>query len=223
MNLSRFTSSVHRQHGISLIVVLIALLIMSFAAAALLRSTDTATIVAGNLGFQRTALSSADAGTEAAIGWLGANFTGSTLHADIGASGYYSSSAEGCDLTGQTTPGATSDDVNWAGGTANVGCPLVARRLSPAPAGVAPGYSVAFVINRVCNAPGDPGSVVAADGVTPMVCSREDNAGSSNSTRSGASYGSMPLSGTPQTYYRITTRVEGPRNTVRYVQAFVVL
>ena len=211
---------VSAQSGVSLIVVLIALLIISFAAAALLRSTDTATIIAGNLTFKKTALASADAGTEAAIAWLGANISGSALHADIAAKGYYSTSADSCDLTGQRTPNDSTDDVNWDSGSATANCTMVA--LAATPAGVADGYKVAYVINRVCNAAGDPSSVVAADGITPMVCSRQSNADSSNSTRAGGSYGSLPLSGQPQTYYRITTRVIGPRNTVRYVQAFVV-
>lgn len=208
------------QRGVSLITVMIALLIMSFAAVALLRSTDTATLIAGNLTFQKTALATGDAGTEAAIAWLGANLAGTTLHADRVANGYFSTSTPACDLTGQDTPNDATDDVNWDGGAANAACPLVA--LTAAPAGVAAGYTISYVINRVCNAAGDPASVVAADGVTPMVCSRQTNADSSNSTRAGGSYGSLPLSGQPQTYYRITTRVTGPRNTVRYVQAFVV-
>jgi type IV pilus assembly protein PilX len=208
------------QRGVSLVVVLISLLIMSFAAVALLRSTDTATLIAGNLTFKKTALASGDSGTETAITWLTGNLTGTMLHADRTANGYYSRSAEACDITGQRTPDDDTDDVNWDGGAANVNCPMIA--ITVAPAGAEAGYTIAYVINRVCNAAGDPGSVVAADGVTPMICSRQTNADSSSSTRAGGAYGSMPLSGVPQTYYRITTRVTGPRNTVRYVQAFVV-
>jgi hypothetical protein len=44
---------------------------------------------------------------------------------------------------------------------------------------------------------------------------------SSGSTKGGSSYGQTPLAGSAQPYYRITARVEGPRNTVSYVQAFV--
>lgn len=210
-----------RQRGASLIVVLVALLIMGFVAAALLRSVDTTTLIAGNLGFQKAALASGDAGTEAAITWLGANVTGNALHADIAASGYYSSNTATCDLTGQLTASDNDDDVNWSGGAASSDCPMVA--INVATAGVAAGYTVSYVINRMCNAAGNPESVVAADGVTPMICSRQAVADSSTSTRAGGSYGSLPLSGAPQTYYRITTRIAGPRNTVRYVQAFVVI
>ena len=158
--------------------------------------------------------------TETAIAWLTARLVGATLHLDDSANGYFSRTAENCDLTGQRTPNDPTDDVAWAGGPANPNCPLIARTVVPA--GAEAGYTVSYVINRICNVPGDPGSVVGADGVTPMICSRQNNADSSNSTRAGGSYGSLPLSGVPQTYYRVTTRVMGPRNTVRYVQAFVV-
>ena len=52
---------------------------------------------------------------------------------------------------------------------------------------------------------------------------RDWRPGSEGSTRGGASYGNVPLIGQAQTYYRITTRIDGPRNTVRYVQALVVI
>jgi hypothetical protein len=90
-------------------------------------------------------------------------------------------------------------------------------------AGIANGYDVRYVINRVCNAEGDPNAVLAADGVTPMVCSRSSSGTSEGSTRAGGSYGNLPLTAEAQTYYRITTRIAGPRNTTRYVQALVVL
>jgi hypothetical protein len=39
----------------------------------------------------------------------------------------------------------------------------------------------------------------------------------------GPDYSGFAFSGSSRTYYRITTRITGPRNTVRYTQAFVVL
>jgi hypothetical protein len=91
-----------------------------------------------------------------------------------------------------------------------------------APAGVAPGFTVRYVINRVCNAAGDSNAVFAADG-SVMACSRLAGGESEGSTRGGASYGNLPLTAEAQTYYRITTRIDGPRNTVRFVQALVVI
>lgn len=207
------------QSGVSLMVVLIALVIIGFAAIALLRSSDTGTLVVGNLGFQKTALAAGDTGTEAAVTWLNANALGVVLFDDVAASGYYASTADNCDLTGTRTPNDAADDVDWAGAGVGAGCNMQAA----AAGAVGDGFTVSYVINRVCNAEGDPNSLTAADGVTPMACSRVGTGASEGSTRGGASYGNLPLSGETQTYYRITTRIDGPRNTVRYIQALVVL
>lgn len=210
-----------KQRGISLIVVLVALLIIGFAAVALLRSSDTGTLVAGNLAFKKTALAAGDAASESALAWLVANAAATTVYDDSVGNGYYATTADACDLTGTRTSGHVADDVDWLGADPGNECNMAARTV--APAGVPAGYTVRYVINRVCNAAGDPNAVYAKDNVTPMVCSTFGAGASEGSTRSGASYGNMPLTGTSQTYYRITTRIDGPRNTVRYVQMLVVI
>lgn len=211
-----------KQQGISLIVVLIGLVIVTFAAIALLRSTDTSTLVAGNLSFKKSALASGDAGTEAAIVWLDANSAGTALHADDAGDGYYATSSTACDLTGSRTPDDPADDVDWTGTDPGGDCQMEAIEPNPAPAGLTPGYSVRYVINRMCNSAGDPGSALAPSGGA-MICSSADATTASSSTMVGPSYSRRPFAGGSQTYYRITTRITGPRNTVRYVQAFVVL
>ncbi len=213
-----------QQRGISLIVVLIGLVIISFAAVALLRSTDTATLIAGNLGFKKAALASGDAGSEGAITWLNNSSAGTTLHTDHADQGYYSASRDACDLTGTRTPNTADDDVDWAGGAPKVLCNVSALRPNPQPAGVDGDYSVSYVINRMCNAAGSPSSVLAADGITAMVCASADASGDgSGSTKVGPDYSGYAFTGSSLTYYRITTRINGPRNTVRYSQTWVVL
>lgn len=223
MNATTHGARAHRERGISLMVVLVALLVISLAALALLRSSDTGTIISGNLAFQKTALQSGDAGVEQAIAWLVARSADDTLFLDDAASGYFATTTAGCDLTGQRTPAEAADDVNWDGTDPGADCNLQAITPNPQPAGVAAGYTVRYVINRVCNAEGDPNSLLAADGVTAMACSRLGAGASQGSTRGGPSYGNLPLTGEAQQYYRITTRIDGPRNTVRFVQALVVI
>jgi len=223
MNPTTHGARVHGERGISLMVVLVALLIISLAALALLRSSDTSTIIAGNLAFQKTALQSGDAGAEEAIAWLVANAGDDTLFADDAASGYFATTTVACDVTGQQTPADPADDVDWNGDDPGENCNLEAITPDPQPAGVAEGYTVRYVINRVCNAEGDPNALLAADNETPMACSRLGAGASEGSTRGGPSYGNLPLTGESQQYYRITTRIDGPRNTVRYVQAMVVI
>lgn len=60
-----------KQAGVVLFIALIALIVMSLAAVALIRSVDTNTLIAGNLGFKQSALVSSDSGVETALTWLG--------------------------------------------------------------------------------------------------------------------------------------------------------
>ncbi len=210
------------QRGTSLFITLITIVLLTFASIALLRSVDTSTLITGNLQFQEAALASSGAGSEAAIAWLTANSAGTTLFADVPASGYFSTSADSCDLTALSSAGATNY-VDWLGVGTAASCNMQPTTVTSTN-GVAPGDTVAYVINRICNAPGDPNAVAAADGVTPMICSTYVNPSTNTgSTQLGASYGTAPLTGLPQHYYRITTRTTGPRNTVRYVQMFVII
>jgi Tfp pilus assembly protein PilX len=211
-----------KQRGISLVVVLIGLVVISFAAVALLRSSDTSTLIAGNLGFKKAALASGDAGTEAAIAWLSANSAGNTLYTDQAARGYYATSADGCDLTGSRTPEDNDDDVDWTDDDPGADCHMAGQPPAVVPTGVTAGFEVRYVINRMCNAEGNPSSALTATGGA-MICSRAEAANAGASTQVGPTYSRRPFSGTSETYYRVTTRVTGPRGTVRYVQAVVVL
>jgi type IV pilus assembly protein PilX len=61
-----------KQRGLVLFFTLIALVVMSLAAVALIRSVDTSTMIAGNLAFRQSGNYSTDKGIEAAIAWLSA-------------------------------------------------------------------------------------------------------------------------------------------------------
>jgi hypothetical protein len=127
-------------------------------------------------------------------------------------------------MTGNRTPNTADDNVDWTGINPQPACNMSALTPGTPPAGTATGYTVSYVINRMCNAAGNPGSVLAADGITAMICSSADASGSGDeSTKVGPDYSGYAFSGSARTYYRITTRIAGPRNTVRFVQAWVVL
>lgn len=198
-----------RQSGIVLLIALIALVAISLAGVALMRSVDTGLVVAGNLAFRQTSVQIADAGTEQAIAWLAAN--SGSLDSDAKPAGYYASRMDMCDLTGATP--STEDDAVWdPQGTSNSGCNITAAAVGSS--SLADGYTASYVIHRMCDSPGSPNAIQ---------CSRlQSPAGSdSNSTKAGGSYGQTPLSGPSQIYYRITTRVDGPRNTSAMIQTVV--
>jgi len=203
--------STRHQGGVVLLIALIALVAISLAGIALMRSVDASLMITGNLAFKQTAAHAGDAGTEAALEWLDANVA--DLGKDVAAAGYYASWRAGCDLLGSRSAGA-DDDVVWtAGDDPQPNCGMVAAAVASDT--LPEGYSATYVINRMCNGEGMPNDPA-------IFCSAYySTSGGSGSTKGGASYGQMPLSGSNQQYYRVTTRVLGPRNTESVVQAVV--
>lgn len=192
-----------RQRGAVLFFALIALVVMTLAAVALIRSVDTNTLIAGNLAFKQSATSSGDVGTELAITWLQGNLA--TLDNSNPAAGYYNSLNQGLDLTTQ----------NWAAIGVSAGQDSA-------------GNTVRYVIQRLCNHP--PARAAQVNSETAIVvsetnCILTDPPDSGNDRRDRGRPDLCSASQCPTTggaaIYRITAQVTGPRNTVSYIQAFV--
>jgi Tfp pilus assembly protein PilX len=196
-------SPIGKQHGVVLMIALIMLVAMTLAGIALVRSTDTTNIIAGNLAFKQSATSSGDRGTEAAINWLMANNSGTTLQQNDYTNGY---SALRASPTGKTW------DKFWTDTLAGH-AKAVDSSATPTDAAF---NSVSYAIERLCNATGDPlSSSGAVDCSIPPVSATSD----ANSKTAG----SQGLVAPSQIYYRITSRIAGPRNTVSYIQTIVAL
>ena len=199
-------SSRHRQSGLSLLIAMIVLVVMSMAAIGLIRSVDTGILTAGNLAFRQSATHAGDAGIEAARTWLLTN--ANNLGADSAANGYYASSQAGLDLTGNATT-AANDDLQWGGAQATRPFCL---------ANPIAGNTVCYIIHRMCNATGP---------LTAVNCSTKPG------VRGGSSLGGTRQMQTYQQgswasvttfgYYRVTVRVAGPRNNVSFVQAYLTI
>jgi Tfp pilus assembly protein PilX len=182
------------QRGAVLFIALIVLVAMSLAGIALIRGVDTANLIAGNLAFKQNATHGGDWGVEQARGWLQLQAS-AVLYADV--PGRYSAAMQtGLDFTG-TDPSAP--DFDWNANSFDAGA-------DPA------GNQVRYVVHRMCELAGNPGSVN---------CVRTSTGGTAGGTQGGATYGGAALPSTSQIYYRITARVTGPRNTVSYVQVMV--
>lgn len=199
-----------RQAGVVLFITLIALVAMTLAAVALVRSVDTGTIIAGNLGFKQSAVISADAGLEAARTFLLAN--AANLSLDRPTEGYYSTRQDGVDMTGNRTPGVQTDNVDWDG--TNGSAVSKAFKVNGGAQDNA-GNTIAYVIHRMCDIPGglnDPGQACATSTIS-----------AGGSTKDAPDYSKYGLTSSQLAYYRVTSRVTGPRNTVTYVQSMLVL
>jgi type IV pilus assembly protein PilX len=206
-----------RERGVVLFIALLVMVALSLAGIALIRSADTATVVAGNLAFKQTAASAVDRSIEQAIDALfnpvaapaAPNPAIANKKADLPAQNYYA-----CVLSDAGTPclppnaaipeipsllaSKTAIDAAIAGGKLTDG-------LIPPDAAGNKSY---YVIERLCASAGD------ALGSNCNLAS----------TALGADAGTQHYEGLVRpgdAFYRVTVRVEGPRNTVAYAQAIL--
>lgn len=191
--------SLLRQQGIVLFFALIALVIMSLAAVALIRSVDTNTIIAGNLASKQAAVTSADSGVETAINWMSGVSDTAVFNTDDAAKGYYATqAADPTTFNWDATDSLPADDASG---------------LIDANGKDMSGNTVRYVVQRMCRIAGAPGKENCLFGA-PVVESNSQSV--RDTTRAGAV---LPVEQSPM--YRVTARVVGPRNTISYIQAFV--
>lgn len=191
-----------KQKGIVLFIALIALVVMSLAAVALIRSSDTNTLITGNLAFKQSATTSADAGTEAAITLLQSHNTGGGLNNPIASIGYTASTTNNA--------GDPIGTTYWNNLSANI-CllPITGGVCSTAGVPDASGNTIGFMTQRLCKATGD------STGAQCIVSTDSSTNGNNEAA------GEDTLEFSTAVYYRIIVRVTGPRNTVSFVQTIV--
>lgn len=199
-------ASLHGQRGQRGVVVFIALIVlvaMTLAGLAVMRSSDSTVLTAGNLALRQTATVAADRGVEKAVEWLVSKGP-VTLQGSDPANGYY---ASWYDQVPALAPGAVFDPILWGKTNWDKSDRAV---LVETDAG---GNQVRYVIHRLCGA---PGALTAA--TQECVTSSDPTKGGTLRALEG---GERVLAGQTQVYYRITARVDGPKNTVSIIQAMV--
>ena len=203
-----------RSSGAGLVVALVMLIVMSMSALALVRAVSTSVLVAGNFAFRQAAVMAAEAGSEAAIVWLTARALLPDLYSDQPNQGYYASLPDGLDISG-SAPVGTKVAIDWDKDQCNSRSDVTCVSASPETTTDAAGQIIQYVIHRLCRSVGSP-----QDSANSCLLYRE---GSQVSAKKGqVSYGaSSRFEADSAVYYRITTRVRGPRNTIVFVQTLV--
>jgi len=189
-----------RQTGVTLVITLIVLVAMTLAAISLMRSVDTTNIIAGNLAFQQAAIHAADAGTEDAV---------NNLLPTISAAHHQNCSPASSCPTGYISwrdPLLEPPFVTWETFWSNVNASAVHL------AADAYGNTVDYVVQTLCDGVGQ---------VDPCVYSPPSLMASCQGSNVGA--GNEVCYGAPRNYYRVTSRVRGPRNVVSYIQVIVAM
>lgn len=206
------------QAGLSLIFALLALVALSLAGVALVRSVGTGTLVLGNLGFKQSTTASAETATQTAITALQAL---ASTESDVPASGYYASVDNNLlDATGQQiTSGSNATNrqlIAWEANCTHV--PTNRAHCDYAPVTVASdantGTSTQYAVFRMCHSNG---------AVNTQTCAMPTTTSGSSSTKRGkldyADYARFGNAASP--YFRVIVRVVGERNTVSFTETIV--
>jgi Tfp pilus assembly protein PilX len=204
------------EHGVVLFIALLVMVALSLAGIALIRSADTATVVAGNLAFKQAAAYAVDRGIENAIKALFDPAADPTLSnpaiadktAHLLAQNYFAcvqnDTGTGCLVPPASIPEipvVLTNRTKFAGAGLNVG--LIDATVD------AVGNKSYYVIERMCDSAGQAGV---------------NNCNLSGGPSLGADAGTQHYEGLTRSggaFYRVTVRVEGPRNTVAYAQAIL--
>jgi type IV pilus assembly protein PilX len=187
-----------RQRGVVLFVALIVMVAMSLAAIALIRSVDTTNAIVGNLAFRMASILPANASIEQAAG---------ALFSDADIASVVHIADKNNDLT------AENYYARRLGGEDARGVPALLQKKSTAAAltkrfdATDSDTHVTYLIERMCLGVGAP-TTGNCDLVPP-----KGNPGNTLGD-AGAGPGSVP-------FYRITVRVDGPKNTASFVQAML--
>lgn len=183
-----------RQSGVVLVISLIVLVALTLAGIALVRSTDTGNLISGNMAFRMAALQAVDTGVETAFSAI------------TGASGFAATpTVEKTITTGKYSPVLLADtapsdgipDVDWSG--------LPGTDVS--------GNTVRWIVERMCS------DNVSAPSDLEARCSVVPNA----LTMSFKQGELTPSANALSVAYRVTIRVEGPKNTIVMSQSVITM
>lgn len=192
------------QRGIVLFIALLVMVALAMASVALMRSTDAATTATGNLVLKQAATSAVDRGIERAVNALWEVTPAPNRTEHLPAQNYYAcvrATAGGC-LPANTPVPKIPDLLLTSNGCADAG--LAKNLVATDDAG----NTTCYVVERMCLATG------------PAVRSNCNLATGNFGADAGTEhYTGLVRAG--DAYYRVTVRVEGPRNTVSYAQAML--
>ena len=220
-----------KQRGVVLFIALIVMVAMSLAAVALIRAVDTGTQVIANLALRQASIVLAHWAVENASSALFAQYGGpriTDITNDNLAENYYEvhnlNGAHGC--VGNSADGIHWDDQN------GVPCPLQNRNsLGTAGLGAAfpgdnSGNQVHYVVERMCNPDPTLTNPQRPDGTDPNKPKDSTQLGWCDviAPKGGGCHeinGQCIFDFPPMAYYRVTVRVDGPKNTVSFVQTML--
>lgn len=203
VQMSLNTHALSRQKGLVLMISLIVLVVMTLAAIALVRSMIASNQIANNLALRQGTTAAADLALEKARLWLVDRSlkAPNELNADSADNGYSASNVPPKDVKVSEWPingNKWQDGVTWVWANPNAGNNPIAK--SKEGEANKNGYKAAYFIQRSC-------ATIGAKTPNQSGCDLQKL--SPSEAESNSNY---------QMIYKITVRIEGPKDTVSFYQ-----
>jgi type IV pilus assembly protein PilX len=201
----RFASRPRRQaqRGVIMILTLVALVLLLIGVAAMVRSTDTATAVIGNLAFRRDLTNRAEvaiATAKATLNSGGALYSSASRDSDSAANNY--SATRLPNATGIGVPSVLVSNSQYT--NASYAC------LPASCVAGTDGVLLRWIIDRQCSGTNGTPLTFTTDACGFLRTTKD--------TRGSAQLNPLKPTGAARGLFRISVRVTGPRNTEAYIQ-----
>ncbi|OYZ70505.1 MAG: hypothetical protein B7X98_00685 [Methylophilaceae bacterium 17-43-7] len=198
----------HTQQGLVLFVALMALVVMSLASVALIRSVDTSSQITGNLAFKQSTSITSSYGIEAMADTIGSQLKIYATTNDPSNGFYAVCTTFDTGATGQCNGENLVAEATWTDANSKLA----------SGAGISDGKdpygnTIRYIVERMCNQAGNSNIDRCLMASSPTDTSSKNVVGIGTPILE-------PIS-EPLPLYRVTVRISGPKNTVTYVQAFV--
>lgn len=200
----RVFSGPRRQRGmVAMIIAIIVLVATLLAVIGLMRSVDTSNLIAGTMSFKQGVVQEAERAYIVALASI--NCTASD--ADNVGTGYYAS-VQTADATHTDLPGILT---STGSGTAPSGAITLAAANT--------GNAVYYMVERLCRTSGLPASKLAC--IVPKAYTTGGTLGGADSVIAGTGAACNGSTLHPQAAFRLSVRVDGPKNIQAFVQTIV--
>lgn len=214
VNRDSFNQLNKKQDGLVLFVALIALVVMSLAGVSLIRSVDTNSQIAGNLAFKQNTVISSNIGLEAMADTVGKQTLAYAVK-NSPTDGYYATCNK-FDLStdAECDGGKLTDDAIW----------VDANSKKADGDGIAAGKdqfgnTIRYIVERMSTDGDEDDEIDVTKTLMASIKDLDLNGASTKGT--GEEQGStLENKSVPLPIYRITLRIEGPKDAVSYVQAY---
>lgn len=212
------------QAGIVLFFALLALVVMSIAAVALIRSVDTNNLLSGNLVFRQSASPASNVALEVITAYISQNLPLANNSVNNPSLGYYANCIH-FDTTpaNQVCDGGTLTSMTWSDANSQLVPTQVDGNAEISGGMDRQGNQIRYIVERMCNY--NDAELATANTATDanrcMMASAATNGQTCSHSQTNLELFKQCVTSPDTPLYRVTLQIAGPKNTMSYMQTFI--